>query len=444
MHIVIIGNGITGITAARHIRKLSDHKITVISSETEHFFSRTALMYVYMGHMMEHHLKPYEDQFWKKNRIELVHDHVEDIDFNSRSCSLRSGVNISYDKLVIATGSTPNTVGFDFSKYRGVQGMYSWQDLKRLQGATPAIRQAVVIGGGLIGIELAEMLHTRNIPVTFLIKDKSYWKNVLPPEESALVTRHIAEHKINLRFDIQVSNIIADEQGNVQSVITADNEEIKCDFAGITVGVNPNISFLKNTSIETGRGVLISQFFETSIEDVYAAGDCAEFRTHAEGQVAVEQLWYTGRMQGEALAKILCGERTPYDRGIWFNSAKFFDIEYQTYGIVPSNIDAPFSSFYWEDNDGKKCLRIVFRNDGKAVTGFNLLGIRFRQEVCEQWIRENKTVEFVMEHLPTANFDPEFYKQHEEEMIRKFNAEHGTHLSVKTRRGLFSRLNTYA
>ena len=70
-HIVIIGNGIAGITTARHIRKRSDHRITVISGETEHFFSRTALMYIYMGHMKFEHIKPYEDWFWEKNRIEL-------------------------------------------------------------------------------------------------------------------------------------------------------------------------------------------------------------------------------------------------------------------------------------------------------------------------------------------------------------------------------------
>ena len=72
MHIAIIGNGISGITCARHIRKHSDHQITVISSETEHFFSRTALMYIYMGHMKYEHTKPYEDWFWKKNRIDLT------------------------------------------------------------------------------------------------------------------------------------------------------------------------------------------------------------------------------------------------------------------------------------------------------------------------------------------------------------------------------------
>ena len=85
MHVVIIGNGISGITAARHIRKLSDHQITVISSETDHFFSRTALMYVYMGHMRYEDIKPYEDWFWEKNKIGLLNAYVENIDFNAKS-----------------------------------------------------------------------------------------------------------------------------------------------------------------------------------------------------------------------------------------------------------------------------------------------------------------------------------------------------------------------
>ncbi len=88
MHIIIVGNGIAGITAARHIRKNSDARITVISKETDHFFSRTALMYVYMGHQKYEHLKPYEDWFWAKNRIELVRGTVETIDFDKKSIHL--------------------------------------------------------------------------------------------------------------------------------------------------------------------------------------------------------------------------------------------------------------------------------------------------------------------------------------------------------------------
>ena len=89
MHIAIIGNGISGITAARFIRKLSDHKITVISAETDHFFSRTALMYIYMGHMRYEDTKPYEDWFWDKNRINLLNAYVEKVDTQNKKLVLK-------------------------------------------------------------------------------------------------------------------------------------------------------------------------------------------------------------------------------------------------------------------------------------------------------------------------------------------------------------------
>lgn len=438
MHIVIIGNGITGITTARHIRKLSDHEITVISSESEHFFSRTALMYLYMGHMKYEHIKPYEDWFWKTNRINLVYDHVENIIFENKECWLSGGKKIPYDKLVIATGSKPNTIGISFAKIKGAQGLYSLQDLQLLEENSKNVKHAVIIGGGLIGVELAEMLHTRNIPVTFLVLEKSYWNNVLPREESQLITRHIREHGIEVKTETQLYQILQDETGRVRAVVTDKDEEITCQLLGVTVGVSPAVDFVRNSEVETSRGILVNEFFETSAADVYAAGDCVEFRNPKPGQVRIEQLWYTGRMQGEALARNLCGQRIAYDRGIWFNSAKFFDIEYQTYGYVPPKTSGEFDSFYWENSDGRKCLRIVFRKSNRTVIGFNLLGIRYRHEVCERWIKEEKSIEFVMEHLPAVNFDPEFYREHESEMISKFNSENNTNLKLKSKRGVMA------
>ena len=145
-HIVIIGNGISGVTLARHIRKLSDKKITIISAETEYFFSRTALMYVYMGHMKFEHTQPYENWFWEKNRIDLKTGYVEKVDTNSKALHFTNGETMTYDKLVIATGSKPNKFGWPGQDLDGVMGMYHKQDLENLekyapkQGGLPACR----------------------------------------------------------------------------------------------------------------------------------------------------------------------------------------------------------------------------------------------------------------------------------------------------------------
>ncbi|MFT5802108.1 MAG: NADPH-dependent 2,4-dienoyl-CoA reductase/sulfur reductase-like enzyme, partial [Nonlabens sp.] len=170
MHIAIIGNGISGITAARFLRKLSDHKITVISAESDYFFSRTALMYIYMGHMRLQDTQPYEDWFWEKNRIDLKRGYVETVDPQNKTLSFKDGEQLSYDKLIIASGSESNKFGWPGQDLDGVHGMYTLQDLEAMERHSTGLKRAVIVGGGLIGIEMAEMFHSRHIPVTFLVR----------------------------------------------------------------------------------------------------------------------------------------------------------------------------------------------------------------------------------------------------------------------------------
>ncbi len=181
---------------------------------------------------------------------------------------------------------------------------------------------------------MAECLHSRHIPVTLIIREKEYWQNVLPLEEAAMVSRHIRGYGITLRSESGLKEIKGDAQGRVSSIITVEEEEIACQFVGITIGVHPNIGFLEDSGIETDRGILVNEFLETSVPSVYAVGDCAQHREAPPDRRTLEQIWYSGRMQGETVAKTICGERMHYIPGVFFNSAKFFDIEYQVYGQV--------------------------------------------------------------------------------------------------------------
>ena len=437
MKIVIIGNGISGITVARHIRKLSKHEILVISSESDHFFSRTALMYIYMGHMKYEHTKPYEDWFWDKNRIQLKNTHIHQIDFQKKILIANKQEEISYDKLIIATGSKPNKFGWPGQNLKGVQSLYSKQDLELMEENTSNIKEAVIIGGGLIGIEMAEMLISRNIKVHFLIREKSYWNNVLPKEESLLVGRHIAEHHINLLPESELKEIIGDENGRVKNIITQNGTSITCEFVGLTTGVSPNIDFLKNSALKTDKGILINDYLETNLPDVYALGDCAQFIKPKENQSAIEQLWYTGKMQAETLAKNICATKLKYDRGIWFNSAKFLDIEYQTYGMMLKSPLADEESFYWEHPKGKICMRANFAKSDGSLRGFNFFGIRFRQIIAEKWIAENTSISFCMANLNLGFFDPEFQKNHHQEILNSFNKQHPQYFASKAKKKFF-------
>jgi NADPH-dependent 2,4-dienoyl-CoA reductase/sulfur reductase-like enzyme len=433
-HIVIIGNGISGVTLARHIRKNSDKKITIISAETEYFFSRTALMYVYMGHMKFKHTQPYESWFWEKNRIELKHAFVTHIDTETKTLQFKNNDSLTYDKLIIATGSKPNKFGWPGQDLNGVLGMYHKQDLEQLERLAPdnqACKRAVIVGGGLIGIELAEMLRTRNIPVTFLVRETSFWNGVLPKGESSLINEHILSHHIDLRLNTNLKEIISDENGKVKSIIIEETgEEIPCDVVGLTAGVTPNIGFLDSSGIETDKGVLVNRFLETNINDVYAIGDCAQQHEAIGNRRPVEAVWYTGRMMGEALAQTICGNKMPYNPGHWFNSAKFLDIEYQTYGWVFSerNKAEEEQHFHWRHATENLCLTIAFHKDTKQLLGINTFGIRMRHEIFDRWLTEERDMTYVMTFLKDANFDPEFYKTFESDIVEAYNHEFGTQI----------------
>ena len=134
---------------------------------------------------------------------------------------------------------------------------------------------------------------------------------------------------------------------------------------------------------------------------------------------------------GETVAQTICGNRTAYKPGHWFNSAKFFDIEYQTYGWVWAQPKENEARFFWQADSGKKAIHLNFDKETRAFIGINTFGIRMRHEFFDKALTDKQSVEHVLEHLADANFDPEFYKLHEPEIIAAFNKENKTSVQLK-------------
>jgi NAD(P)H-nitrite reductase large subunit len=409
LHIVIVGNGIAGTTAAIRLREQRpDWRITMVSGESTHPFSRPALMYVYMGHLRYRDTKLQEDSFWPKQRIELVRDWVVGVDTDARRVELHRGEPLAYDALLLATGSKPNRFGWPGQDLEGVQGLYSLVDLKRLYDATAGARDAAIVGGGLIGIELAEMLHSRGVHPTLLVREERYWGNVLPPEEAAMVREEIEQAGIGLRLSTELEAILDDGHGRARAVRTTEGDELPAQVVGLTAGVSPNLDLARETGVECGRGILVDPSLRASVEGVYAAGDCAELRAADGERGLVQQVWYTGKRQGALVADAIvadaAGQEAPaYDPGVWFNSAKFLDLEYQTYGTVAAD---GRDSLWWRDPARRRGLRIAF--EGERVVGLNAMGLRLSHAVCERWIREERSLDHVVERLAEADFDAEF------------------------------------
>ncbi len=416
MHAVILGNGVSGATAALRLRELRpEWRITMVSGETTYPYSRPALMYVFMGHMRYRDTKPWPDSLWADRRIELLRGWVSEIDTKERSLKFEDGNRLGYDRLLLATGSRPNLFGWPGQELKGVQGLYSLQDLALLRENVKRARRAVVCGGGLIGIELAEMLHGLGLPVTILAREEWYWGNILPREEGRFVSRMIVEEGFDLRLSTGLSEILGDGEGRVRGVRTSEDEVLDCQLVGLTAGVSPNLAALEGSGIPTRRGILVDRSLRTEVEGVFAAGDCAEIETGGDRNL-LQQVWYTGKAQGRVAAASLAGIEERYEPGIWFNSAKFLGLEYQVYGEVPNRPGEGRRHLYWEDFEARRAFRVV--EEGGAVCGMDILGGRLRHRVCESWIREGRRLEEVLEGLGEACFDPEFFPR-PVERIRK-------------------------
>lgn len=407
MRYAIIGNGVAGITAAFTLRARDERAaITVISGESDYFFSRTALMYSYMDMLDFRALEPYERRAYDAQRIRRIHDWVEDL--TPGSVRLRSGATLDFDKLLLATGSVPNTItwpGLDRVQ-RGVVHFVSKQDLEVCEALTPSTRRAVVVGGGLIGIELVECLRHHGVDVTFLVREPWYWPVALDQEEAGIIAEHIRSHGVDLRLEEEIASVEAGPDSRVCAVQTTRGERIECQMLGVTAGVRPGVDWLRSVSTppDLGRGVLVNTAFATSLPGVWAAGDCAEIRRPGEDPL-IEQIWYSAKRQGELAARSMLGDPIDYRPPVFFNSSKFFEIEYTTVGVV-TKAPASARQFYFRLPGPHTSVRIV-ANANSQVIGFNMLGSRWNHTVLERWILERRTLADAVERLAEAQFDVE-------------------------------------
>lgn len=417
MRYAIVGNGVAGITAALELRKREPRaEINVISGESDYFFSRTALMYSFMDRMTRRDLEPFERGVFDAQRIGRVRGWVTDLDAQSRTLALSDGRKLAWDRLLLTSGSSPRRpqwLGLDQVR-SGLVNFVSMQDLEACEGAAQRGGKAVVVGGGLIGIELVECLRWAGMQVTFLIREPWYWPVALSQAESAMVLEHMRHHGINVVIGEAVTRVETDLQGAVTAVATEQGTRYECCALGVSIGVQPAVDWLRkvSTAPRVGRGIVVDPGFRTSLDGVFAAGDCAELELPGCAPL-VEQIWYSAKRQGRLAAHSMLGEPVHYIPPIFFNSSKFFEIEFTTVGrfaneSLTAELPAPNEQhvFYFRYPDKNASVRIA--EQGGAVQAFNMLGSRWDHNKFEQWIEERRSLDAVMDRLHQAQFDVEF------------------------------------
>ena len=443
MRVVIVGNGVAGIEAALALHQRQPGcEITLVSEESDHFFSRTALMYVLAGQLSRPDIEPHPRDLYARQGFRRVRARATGLDVDGHRLILGGGLApLGYDRLLLACGSRPRPGPWPGSALPGVGHFVTLQDLNWLEAeihgrrsrggdagnerahlpgsdaASPywprevarerrraAPRHPVVVGGGLIGCEVVETLLAAGLHPRFLIKQRWFWPAFLDEAEARFIEAHLREHGVEVALDEELSSFEAGPDGTVARVRTSRGEH-PCDLAVIAIGVEPNTAWLGDTlSRDAEGGIVVDRGLRTSAPDVYAAGDCASV-PWADGRRRPETLWYTARDQGRAAGRILAGEAASYRRGTWYNSAKFLDLEYTTVGLVEQHLPGERSWRHEERGAVHSSTRIIAA-DGRLV-GFNALGRRWDHSVITRWIEEGRSPEFAWENLNRARFDTE-------------------------------------
>jgi len=410
---VIVGNSIAGIEAAITLRNRDrSARITVISAEHPHPFARVSLMYVFCGQLSLKDTQFYPEDLYDRMRFERVTDRVVAVDAAQRTLQLGSGATLPFDTLLLAVGSTARKLPWsnayvDPALPRFVHHFVTLSDLHALDAAAKPGMSVAVIGGGLIGVEAAEVLHQRGLKTHFLIREPWYFPVALDAQESGMVAEHMRGHGVDCQTDCTVQGM-----ERVGSKVRLLGPELEVDLVVGAIGVEPATAFLANSGIalnpETGGVETRDNLESISCRGIFAAGDCAQV-TWVDGSRRPEQLWYTSRDQGRLAAAAMLGDDVCYRRGTWYNAAKFFDVEYTTAGFLPPERSAAGSgwqTWFQRAPDRAVSQRIVVRNG--AVKGFNGLGGRWDHNVWMQWIQQRRPLEWVLAHMNEARFDEEF------------------------------------
>ncbi|TNF62015.1 MAG: FAD-dependent oxidoreductase, partial [Deltaproteobacteria bacterium] len=433
MRIVIVGNGVAGMEAALTVRRREPTwEVTLISEESDHFFSRTALMWVFSGQMSHRDIEPLERDAYERLGFRRVRARATGIDTVGRQVSLAGGAEpVPYDRLLIAAGSRPRPGPWPGSDARGVGHFVTLQDLDWYErevhggasrgGAPPRAdahvrataddspyrfrevaaerhgrlaRQPSVIGGGLVGIEAVEVAVAAGLRPYFFIREEWFWPIALDPRESRWISDQMGQHGVEVHLEHEIEALETDSGGNVSGVRT-NQGRYPSDCVVIAIGVMPNTGWLAGSAIELDErgGIAVDEELQTSAPGVFAAGDCASVRWF-DGTRRPEQLWYTARDQGRVAGLRLLGDTPRYDRGTWYNSAKLMDIEYTTAGLVNWNLEREQNWYFEEQGRVRSTTRVVVQ-DGHVV-GFNMLGRRWDHTVLIRWIEERRSLDWVL------------------------------------------------
>ena len=364
MRYVIIGNGPAAVSCVDGIRSTDkDGAITVISKEAHPAYFRPLISYYLEGKSKAENIYCRPSDFYEKNGCEVVAGEAVAIDKDSRTVALKSGGSIAYDRLCICTGSSPFVPpmkGLDTVEKKFT--FLTIDDSYDIEQAIDEHSRVLIIGAGLIGLKCAEGLRDRVRSVTVCDLAPRVLSSILDDECAAIVQRRLEENGISF----SLGNTADSFEGNTAHM--KDGSDIPFDVLVLALGVRPNIGFFKEAGGECGRAIAVDNRMRTSIDDIYAAGDCVEQYDISFGSKRIMALLPNANLGGRTAGVNMAGGDILFDNAVPMNSIGFWGLHMMTAGTYANDGNARMI-----EEKGERSVKRFFIKDNKLV-GFIIIG----------------------------------------------------------------------
>lgn len=410
MRHVVIGNSAAGVRGAETLRSLDpEAEITIISEESTPAYSRCILPDYLAGTRDEESLRIRPRDFYSQNRIKtLFGKRAAAIDAEKRSVVLADNSAVPYDKLLIATGASSVMPSLPGVSGKNVFSLRNLADAKAILTASSKAQRVVVVGAGFVGLETAYALSTRGMEVVVVEKMPRILGLQLDCYASEIIRKDM--EKAGIQFilgrgikEIRHSGFWGRLLGQPsKQVILEDGEVLKADFVVIAVGTRTNLDVVRGTGMVINRGIVVNEYMETSIPDIYAAGDVAETKDIVTGSVGLTPIWPNASTQGRIAAYNMTGSTRTYGGLIGLqNSVEFREVPAIAMGLSQSAGDEfeIFQDYRPEQNRYKK---IVLKDN--ILVGMILVGDIHQAGIYGALIKQRANVKALRNNLMEDNF----------------------------------------
>ena len=336
---VIIGSGIAGLSAIDVLRaRDAGADITLIAEEPHGFYSRPGLAYYLTDTVPENQLFPRTPAELRDLRIHWLKAQATHLIPEAHQVILSSGQTLTYDRVLLATGSRAVPPDFPGGDLDGVVKLDNLDDARHILKLAKRGRSAVVVGGGITALELVEGLLSRRLKTHYFLRGDRYWGNVLDETESRIVESRLKQEGVVIHYHTQVKQAIG-KNGKLIGAETTAGETVTCHMLAVAIGTRPRVELARDAGLKLDRGILVDEFMQTSAPDVYAAGDVAQVRDPRSGQAILDTLWSAALAQGRAAGASMAGDRAPYLKSVALNVTRLAGLTTTIIGAVGTGRD---------------------------------------------------------------------------------------------------------